>query len=167
MWWYLEDVQSWYLEDVNLQSQISSCIKRGCAIKLGTLVRDKFFSSWRDMFVKSFGRQIPPQTSQEFCNSLSHFVSRSKFYANKGRSCGCRRLSSFVLTTSFSWRCLRVFFPGILLTGVTGFVGKVLLEKLLWEFCGNNSPYAGPVIYVLVRSTRKLWYKYLSKRPGM
>eukprot|EP00434_Breviolum_minutum_P001566 symbB.v1.2.001383.t1/scaffold67.1/size356791/9 len=45
---------------------------------------------------------------------------------------------------------------GILLTGVTGFVGKVLLEKLLWEFCGNNSPYAGPVIYVLVRSTRKL-----------
>ena len=61
MWWYLEDVQSWYLEDVNLQSQISSCIKRGCAIKLGTLVRDKFFSSWRDMFVKSFGRQIPPK----------------------------------------------------------------------------------------------------------
>ena len=73
-----------------------------------------------------------------------------------------------VLTTSFSWHFRLVlvlfgrfrgkpcFFPGILLTGVTGFVGKVLLEKLLWEFCGNNSPYAGPVIYVLVRSTRKL-----------
>ena len=40
---------------------------------------------------------------------------------------------------------------GILLTGVTGFVGKVLLEKLLWEFCRRDS--RSPVIYVLVRSS--------------
>ena len=33
--------------------------------------------------------ETDPLTSQEFCNSLSHFVSRSKFYANKGRCCCC------------------------------------------------------------------------------
>ena len=34
-------------------------------------------------------------------------------------------------------------------------VGKVLLEKLLWEFCGPSSDYRGPVLHVLIRSQKK------------
>ncbi|CAE7214036.1 FAR2 [Symbiodinium natans] len=52
---------------------------------------------------------------------------------------------------------LRDFYGGkhVLLTGATGFVGKVLLEKLLWEFCAPCSHYLGPKLHVLIRSQKK------------
>lgn len=48
----------------------------------------------------------------------------------------------------------------VLVTGCTGFVGKVLLEKVLWEICspafeGTAGAYAGPVIKLLIRSSRQ------------
>lgn len=50
----------------------------------------------------------------------------------------------------------------VLVTGCTGFLGKVLLEKLLWEFCtpafeaaAGSGSYGGPLINVLIRSSAK------------
>jgi len=57
-------------------------------------------------------------------------------------------------------RRLSDFYAGkaLLVTGGTGFIGKVLLEKLLWEFCApafeevaSLRTYAGPVVKLLVR----------------
>eukprot|EP00931_Biecheleriopsis_adriatica_P069637 TRINITY_DN43467_c0_g1_i1.p1 TRINITY_DN43467_c0_g1~~TRINITY_DN43467_c0_g1_i1.p1 ORF type:complete len:593 (-),score=115.42 TRINITY_DN43467_c0_g1_i1:75-1826(-) len=56
------------------------------------------------------------------------------------------------------------FYTGknVLVTGCTGFVGKVLLEKLLWELCApafekgaSSQTYSGPVIKLLVRASRE------------
>lgn len=64
-----------------------------------------------------------------------------------------RARSACAMSSADSLPSLPYFYAGkeILLTGVTGFVGKVLLEKLLWEFCDPSG--TSPMIYVLVRPT--------------